>query len=84
MKLTLVHTGEMNWNTPVNVSKNLFGHMVFLQHSDGTYFFFYCLNVDGLYAVGGDNSTHMKVSNNGNKIEIISGAFKPVKIFILE
>ncbi|MGO2105047.1 MAG: hypothetical protein ACTH3P_06515 [Proteus vulgaris] len=84
MKLTLVHTGEMNWNTPVNVSKNLFGHMVFLQRSDGAYFFFYCANVDGTYAVAGDNSTFMKVSGIGSKLEIISGQFKPIKIFIVE
>lgn len=36
------------------------------------------------YAVAGDNSTFMKVSGSGSKLEIIAGPFKPVKIFIVE
>ncbi|RNT24185.1 hypothetical protein B9475_015730 [Proteus mirabilis] len=72
-KIQTVYKGSLPWKTPVTLSKSLWGHFVILRRDDGAFFFFYCPNMDGLFGVGGDNSTFMNVSSNGNKIEWFSG-----------
>ncbi|WP_131601516.1 hypothetical protein [Photorhabdus khanii] len=81
---TVVYSGVLPSRTPVNLAKNIWGKLVILEREDGIFFFFYCMSRDGIYAIGGDNSTEMRVSGNGSKIEFWAGGVQPVKVYILE